>query len=296
MAAKRDYYEILGVSKIASPQEIKKAYRVMARKHHPDVDKSPGANERFKEINEAYQVLSDPQKKQTYDQFGHAAFEKGGPGAYQWGGAPGGGEQFWRTYSWGPGQKVEFDFGGFSDPFEIFEQFFGTASPFGRSYRRIPTYSINLTFEEAVQGVEKEVNVAGRKMKIKIPAGVSDGTRIKFSDFYLETEVLPHKEFIRQGYNIHTSLPITFAQAALGEAVEVKTVDGLVKVRIPPGIQSGVSLRLRGRGVPFLRGSGRGDHYVQIQVATPQKLSGEEKRLFEELKRLEEKPKRRGWF
>ena len=158
MATKRDYYEILGVNKSASSDEIKSAYRKLARKHHPDIDKSVGADVRFKELGEAYQVLSDPQKKQAYDQFGHAAFDRGaGAGA----GGPfgggfnpfGGGSQ---SYSWSSGggnPNVQFDFGGFEDPFELFEQIFGGG--FGAQMRRRPTYQLNLTFDEAIHGITK---------------------------------------------------------------------------------------------------------------------------------------------
>src|SRR3990167_4448112 len=158
MPSKKDYYEVLGVSKTASDTDIKKAYRSLARKAHPDVDKSAGAEERLKEINEAYQVLSDPQKKAAYDQFGHAAFSQGAPG-----GAPGGGGY---TYSYGPGVNVDFDFGGFRDPFEIFEEFFGSSSPFGSSRRKTGPragedlhYEISIPFEQAAFGVEKKIEL-----------------------------------------------------------------------------------------------------------------------------------------
>src|SRR3990167_7214878 len=160
--SKRDYYEILGITKSASEAEVKSAYRKLARKHHPDIDKSAGAAERFKELGEAYQVLSDPQKKQSYDQFGHDAFNRGAGGG---GGNPfGGGQQ----YSWsssgnpfgGGNPNVQFDFGGFEDPFDLFEQIFGGG--FGSQMRRRPIYQLNLTFDESIRGVTKEVEVEER--------------------------------------------------------------------------------------------------------------------------------------
>src|SRR3989344_5795557 len=181
---KKDYYEILGVGKNTSPDEIKKAYRNLARKHHPDVDKSAGAETKFKEINEAYQVLSDSQKKAAYDQFGHAAFAPGG--GFGAGAAPGG----FRTYTWSSGDMGGFDFGGFADPFDIFEMVFGERSPFGRQ-ARLQRYAINLTFEEAINGVQKEISVGGKKQKVKIPPGVDEGSEVRFSNFILVCQVSP---------------------------------------------------------------------------------------------------------
>ena len=281
MATKRDYYETLGVSKNSNPDELKKAYRTMARKHHPDVDKSPGAEEKFKEINEAYQVLSDPQKKSAYDQFGHSAFEPGGG----FGGAGPGG---FRTYTWtsqGGPQDFNFDFGGFSDPFDIFEMVFGERSPFGRQ-ARLPRYIIKLDFLEAVHGVQKEVEVEGKKQKIKIPAGVDDGSEIRFSNFILVCEVSPHPRFKRRGYDIITQDEISFAQAALGTVKEIETIDGNVQIRIPAGTQPGTQIRLRGKGIPRVSGHGQGDHYVTIRIKIPTRLNREQKRLLEELESL----------
>src|SRR3989344_4326279 len=195
---KKDYYQVLGVSKNANADELKKAYRNLARKHHPDVDKSTGAEEKFKEINEAYQVLSDPQKKSAYDQFGHSAFEPGGGFGGAQGGNPfAGGNPFgnqggFRTYSWssGDGNQGQ-DFGGFADPFDVFEAFFGGQSPFGRQ-ARLPRYAIKLTFEEAINGVQKEISFSQAALgtvaeietvegpvKIRIPAGTQPGTQIR---------------------------------------------------------------------------------------------------------------------
>ena len=285
---KKDYYEILGVGKNTSPDEIKKAYRNLARKHHPDVDKSAGAETKFKEINEAYQVLSDSQKKAAYDQFGHAAFAPGG--GFGAGAAPGG----FRTYTWSSGDMGGFDFGGFADPFDIFEMVFGERSPFGRQ-ARLPRYIIHLDFMEAIHGVQKEVEVegsprfageAGRKQKIKIPAGVDDGSEIRFSNFVLVCEVSPHRKFRRRGYDVISEEEITFSQAALGIVKEIETVDGPVKIRIPSGTQPGTQIRLRGKGIRRVSGHGQGDHYVIIRIQVPSKLNRDQKRLLEELESL----------
>ena len=284
--AKRDYYEVLGVSRNATLDEIKKAYRRLALKYHPDRDKSPGAERRFKEINQAYEVLSDAKKRQMYDQLGHAAFE---PGARPFAGRTYQKGPFTYTY-YGPGEGFPgfdfgaFGFGGFSDPFEIFESFFGSASPFGRR-ARIPRYRINIDFMEAVRGCERTVDVEGKKVTIKIPAGVDDGSRIRFGDFYVIVSVSSHPEFRREGSDIYITREISFPEAALGTTLKVPTIEGEVKVKIPPGLQSGTAVRLRGKGVPRLHGRGKGDQYVLIRVQTPTRLSPEQKEL---LKRFEE--------
>src|SRR3989344_345299 len=214
--AKTDYYQVLSVSKNATDAEKK-----------------------IKEINEAYQVLSDPQKKSAYDQFGHGAFEQGG-GGFGGAGSGHGGNPFgggFRTYTWSSsGGQGGQDFGGFADPFDIFEAFFGGQPPFGRQ-ARLPRYAINLTFEEAVHGVEKEIEAEGKRQKIKIPAGVDDGTEIKFSNFVLVCQVRQSNKFRRRGYDIVSEKEISFTQAALGSVAEIETVEGNVKIRIPAGTQ-----------------------------------------------------------
>jgi len=290
MPTKRDYYDVLGVSRDASLEEIKKAYRKLALEWHPDRNKSPEAEERFKEINEAYEVLSNPEKKAAYDQFGHAAFTPGGMGGFE--GFSGG---FTRTYKKGPftytyttfgGSPFEgfgFDFEGFSDPFEIFEQFFG-GSPF-RETRQVSRYGLTLTFMEAARGCEKEIVVEGKKRKIRIPPGVEDGTRINFSDFYVTIDVKPDKIFRREGDDVFVNQEISLGTAILGGAIEVLTIDGPVKLRIRPGTQPGTMVRLRGRGIKRLHGYGRGDQYVRLLVKIPEKLTPRQKELIKEFEK-----------
>lgn len=292
----KDYYQLLGVAKGASADEIKKAYRKLALQYHPDRNKSKEAEEKFKEINQAYEVLSDPTKKQTYDQFGASAFENGGAGGFR-GGNPFGGQQgqqgpFRYTYTSG-GDASNFDFGGFSDPFEIFEQFFGGgmggASPFGR---RKPTYSLSIDFMDAVKGTQKEVSVEGSSKKIKIPAGVGNNTRISFDNFDLIVSIRPHARFVREGQDIITEEEISMVSATLGDVVNVDTVDGSVKLKIPEGTQPGALIRIKGHGVASVEGRGKGDHYVRVKVVIPKKIRGKQKELLHEF----EEEGKKGWF
>ena len=286
MAAKSDYYDILGVTKEASQAEIKKAYRKQALEWHPDKhedDNKEAAEKRFKEINEAYQVLSDPEKRSAYDQFGHQAF---GPGAAGRGGqgpfGQGGGRQGPFTYTYttqGGGPYQGFDF---QDPFEIFETFFGGGSPFGRA-QRIPRYSVTIDFMDAIEGVQKEVEIEGKKRKIKIPPGVNEGSRIRFEDFILSINVRPHEVFERDGDDIFVTVKIPCSKAVFGGEVEVPTLEGDVKVKVRKGTQSGTMMRLSGKGAPHLRGRGKGDHYIKFIVDVPEKPTKEQKELIEEM-------------
>lgn len=295
---KRDYYEILGVSKNATPQEMKQAYRKLALKWHPDRNpNNKEAESKFKEINQAYEVLSDSKKKEAYDQFGHAAFEGGGFGA----GGPFGG--FTRTQREGPftytyttygggqpeGSPFEgFDFGGFSDPFEIFEQFFGGGTPFsGRRQQRRQVYQITIDFMEAVKGVEKKVDINGKEKSIKIPAGINSGQRIRFQEFDILVEVTPHEQFKREGDDIYIDVPLSISTAVLGGEVSIPTVDGKIRLRIHPGTQPGTMMRLRGQGVKGVYENRRGDEYVRLLVSIPERLTSEEKDLFKQLAEIE---------
>jgi len=296
MTTKRDYYDILEVEKNASAQELKTAYRKQALEWHPDRNKSAEATQKFKEVNEAYEVLSDPDKKAAYDQFGHAAFSaQGGPASGWEQGAPGGAQ----TYHQGPFTYTYYTSGGeegfprgagpgfdwdFSDPFEIFEQFFGGGSPFGRQ-ARVPRYGLTLSFMEAAKGVEKEVVIEGQRRKIKIPAGVDDGSRINFRDFYITIDVRPDPVFKREGANVLVEITIPFTLAILGGTVSIPTVDGEVNLKIRPGTQPGATIRLRERGIKHLNRNGRGDEYLRINVQIPQKLTGEQKRILEEFEK-----------
>ncbi len=298
MATKRDYYDILGVGKSASLDEIKRQYRKLALEWHPDRNKSAEANGKFKEINEAYAVLSDPQKKTTYDQFGHSAFQSGMGGSGQGGFR----QQGPFTYTWssgGGGSPFGFD-GSDIDPFEIFEQFFGggfsarggPASGWGRAQARPrrDVYEIGIDFLEAVKGVTKEVHLprgrAGEgsvRKTIKIPAGVDTGSRIRFDDFDIVVDVRPSREFKREGNDLIIDHEITYAQAALGAVVDVPTIDGPLSIRIQPGTQPGTLIRLRGKGVPSVRSASRGDQYMRIALHVPTHLSRRQRELLEEL-------------
>lgn len=305
MSTTRDYYEILGLKKGASSDEFKKAYRDLARRHHPDVDKSAGAEARFKEINEAYQILSDSKKKEMYDQFGHAAFrpggQAGGAGFDPFGfGQAGGGRSQWGpfTYSYstgGDGGDVDF-----SDPFDIFESVFGFRG-FNREQRRGRdlSYVLDVDFMEAVSGGERVVEIKGKEFHVKIPQGARTGTKIKFAgegesgrgrdgkelsrgDLYISLRVGAHPQFVREEDDIYSSQNITYPQAVLGDKIDVVTVGGPVKLNIPGGSQSGTVFRLKGKGVKSSRGTG--DHYVRLNLLVPKNVSRREKELLEDLR------------
>src|SRR3989338_185547 len=322
MPTTKDYYEILGVSKNATDDQIKQAYRRLAREHHPDVvkdgDKS-SAEARFKEINEAYQVLSDSQKRKMYDQFGQAGFGGGqnGQGGFSGFGGFGSQQGQWGpfTYSYttsgspgsGAGASPFEDF----DPFDVFEQFFGFRGFGGSGAGRAPKrgknlyYEMEISFGDAVRGIEKEIRVESGSLKIKIPAGVNNGTEIKYpgkgmagpnnapsGDLFLTIKVSTPKEFQRFGENLAISIEIDFIQAILGDTVEVPVVDseqrfgvGKAELKIPAGTKPGSQIRMKGKGMPRIRDGGRGDVVVQILVGIPSKLNRKQRELLEEYKR-----------
>ncbi len=292
----KDYYKALGVSKSATHDEIKRAYRKLALEFHPDRNKTKEAGDKFKEITKAYEVLSNDEKRKMYDQVGHAAFEQGaGQGPFGGGGGQSSGQYGPFTYSYQTnGGGADFDFGGYSDPFEIFEQFFGGGSPFGQRQRR-PIYSAAISFMDAALGTEKELIINGEKQKIKIPAGVDSGSRIRFEKYDIVLDVKPDARFAREGSDVVSEKEISFTQAAIGAEISVATVDGDIKIRIPEGTQPGTLIRLQGRGIPHLRGSGRGSHYVRIKVVVPKKLSKQQRDLLEEFQKEELQAKKR-WF
>lgn len=307
--AKRDYYEILGVDKNASEEDIKKAYKKLAKEYHPDVAKNKVEAEKFfKEVNEAYQILRDSKKRVQYDQFGHAGVGQGGAGSS--GFDPFGGFKrgqqgpFSYTYTWGGGE--ENPFAGGVDPFDIFEEVFGFRG-FGRQPRkgRNLYYSLRITFVEAIKGITKKIKIGKEELDVKIPAGVDTGTELRLSgkgegapdknlprgDLFLTLEVENVRGFSREGSNVYTVENILLTQAILGAKIKISVVEPSsesgfkeVEIKIPAGIESGVTLRLSGKGFPRLRGSGRGDHFVKILIDTPTKLSKRQRELFEQLR------------
>lgn len=293
MAGKRDFYDVLGVGKSASEDEIKKAYRKLALEWHPDRNKAANANEKFKEINEAYAVLSNKEKRATYDQFGHSAFAPGAGAGPAGGQGPFGGgfRQGPFTYSYSTSGGMPFG-EDFIDPFEIFEQFFGGGAGFGggRARPRHDVYEISITFDEAMKGVTKEVMLprggagdGSEKRTIKIPAGVDTGSRIRFDTFDIVVDVKKDRKFKREGDDLVSEQEISYAKAALGGIQDVETIDGSVSIHIQPGTQPGTLIRLRGKGVPHVRGGGSGDLYVKIQIHIPTHLSKHQKELLSEL-------------
>lgn len=298
----RDFYEVLGVPRGADKDEIQQAYRKLARRYHPDVNKDPAAEERFKEINEAFSVLSDPDQRARYDRFGEDFRkvpedweERVGAGA-----GPGGGFR-WST---GGGPRVRYATSGFGaegiDVDDLFGSFFGGA---GRV--RVPgadqEAELPLTVEEAYKGGRRTVTLAGptgqpQRYEVDVPPGVTDGQRIRLAgeggrgngdappgDLYLRVRIQPHPQFRLDGRDVHVQLPVTPWEAALGATVPVPTPSGATaKVSVPAGSSSGRRLRLRGEGMQNPRGT-NGNLYAELQIMVPPSLSDRERALFEEL-------------
>lgn len=295
----RDYYKTLGVERTADEAAIRAAFRKLARKFHPDVNKGKGAEDRFKEINEAYQVLGDAEKRARYDEMYEFQQHGGGDWASAFGGMPGG-ERPGRARTY----RVDLgDLGGFSDFFEQFFRGLGgevQQQPRGGSWVEpapVPEASpLEISLEEAYRGVRKpvelQVNGVRERGEITIPAGVRSGQRIRLgkterrSEVTFPVQVRPHPTFERRDDDLHVEVPITLPEAMLGGQIEVPTIDGKVTMTIPPETQSGQQFRLAGQGMPRLRGKGRGDVIVRVKVVLPEKLSPEERKLFEELRKF----------
>jgi len=305
---KQDYYETLGVSKNASDEEIKRGYKRLAKEFHPDVAKDKTkAEEKFKEINEAYQILSDSQKRKQYDQFGHSATAGGAQGA-GWNPFSQGQGGSWGpfTYSYSQGGSQGFDFDGGIDPFDVFEQVFGFRG-YGNGQRtrkgKSFSYSLQISFIDSLKGCEKEISINGKRLKIKIPAGIHDGAQIKYAgegepahqgsiagDLFLTIRVPKHLNMERdENFNCYSQIKISFPQAALGDNVDVESIDpnsanGIktIKLKIPAGTQHDTTFRISGQGFPIMRGHGRGDHFVLVKVVVPTHLSREQRKILEQ--------------
>jgi curved DNA-binding protein len=304
----RDFYEVLGVSRDAGPDEIQQAYRRLARQNHPDVNKDPGAEERFKEINEAYSALSDPELRKRYDRFGEDFRrvpddweERVGAGAAGFGGRGGRGPRTtWTTEGGDFGGG--FGGGGF-EGIDIEDLLGGMFGGRGRRAARAAgadqEAELPLTVEEAYRGGRKEITLNGpdgpRSYTVTIPPGVNDGRRIRLAgeggrgfgegpagDLYLVVRLLPHPLFRVHGRNIHVDLKLAPWEAALGATVPVPTPGGENKVTVPPGSSSGRRLRLRGQGMPDPAGH-PGDLFAEVKIMVPPRLSDRERELFSEL-------------
>ncbi|HZO65149.1 MAG: DnaJ C-terminal domain-containing protein [Kribbellaceae bacterium] len=305
MADRRDFYEVLGVKRDAAPDEIQRAYRKLARTYHPDINKDPQAENRFKEVSEAYDVLSDPEQRKRYDAFGHdfrrvppdvdpetwARAQRAGAGAGARAG-PG-------SYG-GGGQRVWFDEGDI-DIEDLFGGIFGARGRgrWGPIRGADQEVELELSVEDAYHGVHRWLSVSGpdgtRSIEVTIPPGVTDGQRIRLSgqggegtggsaagDLYLVVRIAPHPRYRVEGRDIYVELPVTAWEAALGARVALDTPGGEAKVRVPSLTSSGRRLRLRGRGMPGPGGL-NGDLYAEVRIVMPDRLTDEERRLFEQL-------------
>jgi curved DNA-binding protein len=316
----KDYYETLGVSRGTDEKEIKRAFRRLARQYHPDVNPGDsGAEERFKEINEAYEVLSDPEKRAKYDQLGAdwTRYQQAGgrPGDFDWSrwttGVPGEGQRVHVRY--GTPEDLEDLFGGPSPFSDFFTQIFGgarpgaapgRAEPAGFEYRARPQQGrdyeqeVEIGLRETYQGTTRVLEKDGRRLEVKIPPGARTGTRVRMAgeggpgtvggasgDLYLRVKVMPDPQFERRGDDLHVTVPLDLYTAILGGEVRVPTLSGPVVLTIPPETQNGRVFRLRGKGMPWLQQSDRrGDLYAKVDVRLPTDLGPRQQELFEELR------------
>jgi len=291
---KRDYYDILGVSRKATAKEIKQAYRRLARKHHPDVnpgDKS--AEAKFKEINQAYEVLSDPGKRKKYDRFGQ-----------QWEHADQFAQAGWQRQArdFGRGRATVFEFAGDDNLGSIFDsilrdfQMGGREASRPRKGRDVES-PVEVSLEEAFYGTTRVLQLQNKRLEVKIPPGVKDGSRVRVAgeggpgsaagpngDLYLVVSVRPHSRFERKGDDLHVEVPVPLVDAVLGGEVEVPTPKGKLALRIPAETQNGKVFRLANQGMPRLGDTARGALFAKVKVVLPTKLSERERKLFEELK------------
>ena len=291
----KDYYEVLGVPRDASQDEIRRAYRKLAREYHPDLNRESDAEERFKEVGEAYEVLSDPDKRERYDRLGaqwRAREEASGSGSF---------EDFFDRQGFGGDVRVEFGDGGFS---EFFERLFGDGAAARTSgpLRGLDREAVlELSLEDALAGGRRRLSLEdGRSLDVNIPAGVREGQRIRLAgqgaggrdggpsgDLYLRVRLKPHPTFRRRGDDLDLELPVAPWEAALGATVPVPTLTGTAQVRVPAGSSSGRRLRLRGRGLPK-QGGGHGDLHAIVRITVPKHLSEQERDLFEKLAEVSE--------
>ena len=297
-----DYYQVLGISRNASADEIRKAYRKLAMQYHPDRNAGDAqAEERFKEINEAYQVLNDPQKRAHYDRVGSAYSNwqqrGGGQGGFDWGqwatrGAPGG------------TRVIVEDFGGFGD--DLFSDFFraifrgmggvGASSRANPAARSSPGYQqeIEISLEDAFHGTTMQIQTDGKRKQVKVPAGVRIGSKVRVAgagpngmDLYLIVQVKEHPNFERKGNDLHTTAKVSVFTAVLGGEAEVETMTGKVKLSIPAGMQPEQVFRVAGRGMPHLKSPNiKGDLFVRLKVEIPRYLSSKQRELLEEASKL----------